>query len=53
MVAYVSLVSPASMLGGAGRGQVPFDVGDAGDERNIGQVNDTEGEVEFGLIGRG
>lgn len=31
---------------------MPFDVCDAGDERDIGQVNDAEGEIELGLIGR-
>lgn len=31
---------------------MPFDVCDAGNERDIGQVNDAQSEIEFGLIGR-
>lgn len=31
---------------------MPFDVCDAGDEGDVGQVNYAQGEIEFGLIGR-
>jgi hypothetical protein len=39
-----------AMFSRATGGEMPFDIGSAGDERHIGQINDSEGEVEFGLL---
>lgn len=45
------LVRVAPTFSGPRGGDVPFDVGGAGDQRYVCQVNDAEGQIELGLDG--
>ena len=39
----------AAVVGSTGRGEVPADGGCAGDEGDVCEINDAEGQIEFWL----
>lgn len=49
MVFDLDFLRPASVTFGAGMREVPFDVGAAGDVRNVIQIKDAQVKIEFRL----